>query len=82
MYAEEKSDTSNLLVMRVYGASSSSVQNDVNSIMNVKARKKQSIRSHETGTITVTPEIYSSSTCPTACSGTSGGNGDEFTVCS
>ena len=81
MFAEDKSYETSLLVMRVYGASSSSVQSDVNLIMGVNARKKTSILTKETGTITVTPEIYSSSTCPSTCSTTGSSGGSEEIYC-
>jgi hypothetical protein len=55
--SEEKPEASKLAVMRVYGASGSTVKSGIETIMGLHPGRK-SIHSKETGTVTVKSEIY------------------------
>jgi hypothetical protein len=77
--ASEGVPVSSSLVLQVYGASAACVRAQRDSIMGVEAGKKV-VKSEETGTILVDPEIYSTVKCggADACSGSGGGEAELF----
>ncbi len=74
MESEEKPNASKLAVMRVYGASGSTVKSGIETIMGVHPGGK-SIHSKETGTVTVKSEIHTHFE-GSDCGGGGGGEGE------
>ncbi|MHA2040785.1 MAG: hypothetical protein ACW975_02890 [Candidatus Thorarchaeota archaeon] len=76
MESEEKPKASKHASMRVYGASGSTVNNGIDTIMGIHPGGS-SIHSKETGTVTVKSEIYTQLGGSSGCSGSWGGGGGE-----
>ncbi|MFW9889380.1 MAG: hypothetical protein ACFFER_14425 [Candidatus Thorarchaeota archaeon] len=79
MESDEKQKASKHAVMRIYGASGSTVKKGIESIMGVHPGKK-SVSSEETGTVTVRSEVFSQLQSPdtATCGGGGGGEGELF----
>ncbi|MFX1332462.1 MAG: hypothetical protein ACFE9W_12950 [Promethearchaeota archaeon] len=77
MESDEKQMASKHAVMRIYGASGSTVKNGIESIMGVHPGRK-SVSSKETGTVTVRSEVFSHLEGPGTCAGGGGGEGEAL----